>query len=305
MAHGARAAAIAGGAMRAAWRLAAAMLVAAALQGPAVAASQSIATPPVTALEEVPYVQTPDNVVDTILGLAGVGPGDTLIDLGSGDGRIVITAARRFGTRGLGVELDPALVELSNTRAAQAGVADRARFAQQDLFDTDLSGASVVTLYLLPDVNLALRPRLLSVLAPGARVVSHDWDMGDWRPDRSVTIDVPNKPVGREKRSTVHLWLVPARVDGQWTLQLDAGPAQETLRLDIAQRFQQVALTATPARGQPWRGTGRLRGEQLDFTLRDGDRMLRFEGVARGGELGGSVDSNGRRLPWRAVPAAR
>ena len=165
--------------------------------------------------EDVPFVVTPDNVTVAMLSLAKVGSEDYLIDLGSGDGRIVITAAKRFGARGLGIEIVPELVAKSREAAANMGVSQRAHFREQDLFQTDLSPASVVTMYLLPEVNLQLRPRFLA-LRPGTRIVSHDWDMGDWEPDRTITLDVPDKPVGREKVSKVHLWTVPARVDGAW-----------------------------------------------------------------------------------------
>ena len=150
-----------------------------------------------------------------MLELAQVGPQDFVLDLGSGDGRIVILAARRFGARGLGVEIVPELVERSRRNAAKAGVADRAQFVEQDLFKTDLSVATVITMYLLQEVNLQLRPALLA-LKPGTRIVSHDWDMGDWRPDRSITVDAPDKPVGLDKRSRLHLWVVPAQVEGRW-----------------------------------------------------------------------------------------
>ena len=153
-----------------------------------------------SALEEVPFVTTPDNVTLAMLEAARVGPGDYVIDLGSGDGRIVIVAAKRFGARGLGVEIVADLVKLSREHASSAGVADRAEFREQDLFTTDLSKATVVTLYLLPDVNLELRPKILA-LAPGTRVVSHDWDMADWRPDKSVTLAVPDKKIGLEIRA--------------------------------------------------------------------------------------------------------
>jgi SAM-dependent methyltransferase len=166
-------------------------------------------------LEEVPFVVTPDSVTIAMLQLAKVTSEDYVIDLGSGDGRIVITAAKRFGARGMGFEIDPALVAKSREAAANMGVAGRAHFREQDLFQADLSPASVVTMYLLPDVNLQLRARLLS-LRPGTRIVSHDWDLGDWEPDRTITLDVPDKPVGREKASKVHLWIVPARVEGMW-----------------------------------------------------------------------------------------
>ena len=191
---------------------------------------------------DVPFITTPDQVTLAMLQLAGVGPSDRLVDLGSGDGRIVITAARRFGARGLGVEIVPDLVARSRANAQKAGVADRAEFRVQDLFDTDLSAATVVTLYLLPEVNLQLRPRLLA-LPPGTRIVSHDWDMADWQPDRTLVLDVPDKPIGRDKRSRLHLWRVPARLQGLW-----CGPGGVALRLQ--QRFQQVAATlAAPLPG--------------------------------------------------------
>ena len=165
--------------------------------------------------EEVPFITTPDNVTLEMLNIAGVKRGDHVIDLGSGDGRIVILAAKRFDATGLGVEIDPRLVELSKTNARIAGVADKVEFREQDLFKTDLTAATVITMYLLPEVNLKLRPSLLA-LKPGTRIVSHDWDMGGWKPDRTTVVPVPNKAVVLEKSSKVHLWTVPARVDGLW-----------------------------------------------------------------------------------------
>jgi SAM-dependent methyltransferase len=185
--------------------------------------------------EEVPFITSPDNVTLEMLRLADVGPRDHVIDLGSGDGRIVIMAARRFGASGLGVEISPQLVEASRKSAQDAGVADRVKFAVQDLFQTDLSPASVVTMYLLPEVNLQLRPALLK-LRPGTRVVSHDWDMGDWKPDRTSALDVPDKQVGLTKTSQVHLWVVPAQVDGLWC---GTGPLRE-FSLRLTQRHQEV-----------------------------------------------------------------
>ena len=158
-------------------------------------------------VEEVPFVTTPDNVTLEMLKLAKVGPGDYVIDLGSGDGRIVITAAKYFGARGLGVEIVPDLVRRSREKAKDAGVENLVEFREQDLFTTDLSRATVVTLYLLPEVNLQLRPRLQK-LKPGTRIVSHDWDMGDWKPDRTIEVDAPDKTIGREKKSRIHLWIV-------------------------------------------------------------------------------------------------
>jgi SAM-dependent methyltransferase len=185
------------------------------------------------AQDEVPFITTPDNVTLAMLELARVVAGDFVLDLGSGDGRIVIQAAKRFGARGLGVEIVPELVQRSRSNAELAGVADRARFVEQDLFKTDLSAATVITLYLLQEVNLQLRPALLA-LKPGTRIVSHDWDMGDWKPDRSITVDAPGKTVGREKLSHLHLWVVPAQVEGLWC----GTGAQRDARLRLAQKFQ-------------------------------------------------------------------
>jgi SAM-dependent methyltransferase len=205
-------------------------------------------------VEEVPFITTPDHVTLAMLTLAGVGATDHLIDLGSGDGRIVITAARRFGASGLGVEIDPALVTRSRDNARQAGVSQRVEFRTQDLFDTPLSSASVITMYLLPQVNMALRPRLLA-LAPGTRIVSHDWDLGDWRADRTLTVAVPDKAVGLEKFSRLHLWTVPARLHGLWCG--DGGVA-----LRVAQQHQQVGATLDS--GSDSRGfSGRIDGTRL------------------------------------------
>ncbi len=156
---------------------------------------------------DVPYVTTPQNVVDAMLELAGVTANDVLLDLGSGDGRVVITAAQRFGTRGTGIEIDPRLIAQARAGAHAAGVTGRSNFLEQDLYATDLGGATVITLYLLPAVNMKLRP-MLQKLKPGTRIVSHDWDMGDWQPDRSVVVPAPEKKIGLTKTSKLMLWIV-------------------------------------------------------------------------------------------------
>jgi SAM-dependent methyltransferase len=156
----------------------------------------------------VPYVQTPMEIVERMMRMAEVGKGDYLIDLGSGDGRIVIEAAKR-GARGLGVDLDPSLVKFATESAAKAGVADRAQFAVRDIFETDLSGATVVAFYLLPDFNAKLLPKLLK-LKPGTRIVSHDGGIADWPPDERLEMRAPEKPVGVGGVSRVELWIVPA-----------------------------------------------------------------------------------------------
>jgi SAM-dependent methyltransferase len=156
---------------------------------------------------DVPFITSPDNVVAAILSIAQVTDKDFVLDLGSGDGRIPITAAKRYGARGLGVEIDPALVTLSQTNAKAAKVDHLVSFKVQDLFETNLSQASVITMYLLPEVNLKLKPALQK-LKKGTRIVSHDWDMGDWLPDRTETVSVPDKKVGLDKRSKIMLWVV-------------------------------------------------------------------------------------------------
>ncbi len=248
---------------------------------------------PARALEEVPFITTPDNVTVAMLELARVGPRDHVIDLGSGDGRIVITAARRFGASGLGVEIVPDLVARSRANAAQAGVAARAEFSEQDLFKTDLGPATVVTMYLLPEVNLQLRPTLLG-LKPGTRIVSHDWDMGDWLPDETRSVDAPDKRIGREKRSQLHLWVVPARLDGLW-----CGPRGAALRL--AQAFQRIEGSLVAGDGSAVGLAGRVDGNELRALGPNGRSMaLRFNA----GRLDVSAGA-GRWAMWRGAVFAR
>jgi SAM-dependent methyltransferase len=238
----------------------------------ALAASVFLSTS-VRAMEDVPFVTTPDNVTLAMLRLADVGAHDYVIDLGSGDGRIVIVAAKRFGARGLGVDIDPQLVRQSRENAARAGVGARAKFAVQDLFKTDLSPASVVTLYLLPEVNLALRPALLA-LKPGTRVVSHDWDMADWKPDRTLVVDAPDKKIGKEKSSRVHQWIVPAPVAGKWCGKADF----KGTTLQLEQRFQEFQATVTGVKAQQ-SFDGRIKGAMLHSTPDTSqDIALRFDG---------------------------
>jgi len=251
--------------------------------------------------EEVPYIRTPQVVVDKMLDLAEVGPDDFLIDLGSGDGRIVITAAQQRGARGFGVELDPRLVEASNAAARKAGVAERAHFLARDLFDTDIREASVLTMYLLPEVNLQLRPRLLAQLKPGTRVVSHDWDMGEWRPDAKAVLEGLAKPVMPVRSSTVYLWIVPARVAGSWSLQVEGAGAEQALELEFTQRFQEISGIARRARGRTLLQSAHLRGPEIRFAVIDETRRpsvpSQFFGRVYGDAMEGTTGT-GRR--WRA-----
>jgi SAM-dependent methyltransferase len=155
---------------------------------------------------DVIYVPTPDDVVEAMLKLAKVGKDDVVYDLGCGDGRIVITAAKKYGARGIGVDIDPQRIKESNENAQRAGVTDRVKFMQADLFTLDFKDATVVTLYLLPQLNLKLRPKILSELKPGTRIVSHAFDMGDWKPEQTVSV-----PSDDQLERTIYFWTVPPR----------------------------------------------------------------------------------------------
>ncbi len=256
---------------------------------------------------DTPYVQTPQNVVERMLQVANVGPGDYVIDLGSGDGRMVITAAKKFGARGFGVDLDRRLVVLANRLAARAGVADRAVFYERDLYDTDLTAASVVTIYLLPEVNLMVRPKLLATLKPGTRIVSHDYDMGNWPPDEQMVLDAPDKPVGRDKKSKVFFWVVPANAAGKWRWQLPAAGKPADFELSVAQNFQTITGSMRVG-GNSWPlESARLRGEDISFTAQDKSAALRYEfsGRISGNAISGTVRVTGataqRQLEWEAA----
>jgi hypothetical protein len=242
---------------------------------------------------DTPYVQTPQNVVDRMLEVAKVGPRDFVVDLGSGDGRMIITAAKKHGARGFGVDLDKRLVALSNRLAAKAGVADRAVFYERDIYQTDVSPATVVTIYLLPEVNLMMRPTLLSKLKPGTRVVSHDYDMGEWPPDLSFTMDAPGKPVGRDQKSKVFYWVVPARASGRWLWQSPAenGTAR-ALELVLNQNFQHIEGTLTSDGRTVPIEDAKLVGERMTFVAKldaNSDARHEFDGRISNNALDGKV----------------
>ena len=216
---------------------------------------------------DTPFVITPTNVVDAMLDLAELSPGDRLIDLGSGDGRIVLAAAQR-GATAVGVEIDASLVERSRESAQRLKLADRASFVTQDLFETDYRGYDVVTLYLLPDVNRRLAPKFLATLAPGTRIVSHDYGLGDWPPDATIIVDAPDKPVNVEKKSTLHFWRVPARVQGRW----EGRVADRAFALDVTQRYQYVSGTLTWGRDSYRFFDQALRGTRLAMRLQSTNR---------------------------------
>ena len=233
---------------------------------------------------DAPYVVTDYEVVDAMLAMARVRPNDVVVDLGSGDGRILIAAARSHGARGFGVDIDPIRIRESNANARAAGVAHRVSFRQQDLFRTPLRDADVLTLYLSEEINARLRPRILSEMRPGTRVVSHDFGMGDWAPDQRQQIGT----------ATINMWIVPARVAGTW--RLEAGGGGGTLQLE--QSYQQVEGTMTGAGGETARiAQGRVAGDVIRFVTHLGGRRRAFEGRIEGDRI---VSTNPRDR-WTAT----
>jgi SAM-dependent methyltransferase len=254
-----------------------------------------------------PFVVTPEDVVERMMRLAEPRAGDYLIDLGSGDGRIVIEAARRAGTKGLGVDIDPRLVRLARENAKRAGVEGLAQFEVRDLFETDLREASIVTLYLLPDVNRKLAPRLYEQLRPGARIVSHDYDLGDWTHDEMIELAVPEKFAGPRGRSRIFLWVVPADARGAWHFELpQLGGAW---RLRVEQSWQLLEVEASVPDGSMLVRGARLRGDdiRLPATGMIGGKAvnLMFRGRLAGGRIEGTVRvSDGDKAithPWSAT----
>ncbi|HVT45246.1 MAG TPA: class I SAM-dependent methyltransferase [Thermoanaerobaculia bacterium] len=242
---------------------------------------------------DVPYVPTAQATVDEMLRMLRISNDDILYDLGSGDGRIVITAARDHGARGVGYDLDPERISEANANARQAGVTERVKFIQGDLFDADLSEASAVTLYLLPTVNLRLRPKLLAELRPGTPVVSHDFDMGDWAPEET-------KEVGGDR---LFLWIIPARVEGTWRW---SGPGGVAHLANLSQEFQKVHGSASIGGTSVALRNGRVAEDEISFELvrNASDKRVtdRYKGRVKGTTIEGTIESSdGTRARWQAV----
>jgi len=241
-------------------------------------------------LPDIHFEATPDEVVDAMLQMAGVTQEDIVYDLGCGDGRFVITAAKNFGARGVGVDIDPVRIKESNENANKAGVTNRVKFFEGDLFKTDIREATVVTLYLLNELNVLLRPKLFHELKPGTRIISNTFDMGEWEPD----------DIGQVRNKTFYYWVIPARAAGKWrwSITSPAGTWQNELFLD--QEFQEVNGKVSL---QGWELRIRdpnLRGDQLSFRVRynvEGENVaMRFKGRVNGGTIMGSVEIQGG--PW-------
>ena len=249
---------------------------------------------------DVHFVPTPMRVVDQMLSVARVGRNDVLYDLGSGDGRIVITAAKRHGARAIGIDIDPRRISESRHNADTAGVTGRVEFREADLFETDLRDATVVTLYLLRQLNVRLRPKLLEELRPGTRVVSHAFDMGDWKADSLMNVEGNN----------VYYWVVPADVRGAWSMTATLGGVERRYDLLLEQQYQRATGTATAAGRAVAIEEVLLDGERVSFSLPESPgaaRQLRFEGRVAGDTMRGSVarDTGRRAGSWRATRNAR
>ena len=252
-----------------------------------------------------PFVPTPQVVVDQMLRMANVAEKDFVIDLGSGDGIIVLTAAKQFRASGMGVDIDAGLVKLSNDSARKLGVADRAAFVQLDVFKADLSKASVLTLYLLPGMMINLRSKVFNELKPGVRVVSHDYHFGhEWLPDDQISFDVPEKEaVNGVPRATIYLWHIPAKIAGNWEVKVAGG---ETYELTLKQRFQTVEGSAA-AGGKSLRPQYlTLRGSDFSFALPDGKGVARFSGRVKDDAMEGTAELSGAKVAarWTAMRIA-
>ncbi len=268
---------------------------------------------------DVPFVPTPDEVVMEMLKMGNVGKDDVLYDLGCGDGRIVITAVKKFGCRGVGVDIDPQRIKESRENAKKAGVTKKVKFIEENLFNAEFSEATVVTLYLLSEVNLRLRPRLFEQLKPGTRIVSHEFSMGNWEPEASTTVKTGEKPAvdywdqdveDYWNTHNIHFWIIPANVTGSWELTIPDISAPKILTLKFDQEFQQV-------KGKAFEGTselalsiedGKIKGDKFHFTLerklRGRTQSMNFEGTVKGHTMKGTVKIEGnpgrKEIRWEA-----
>jgi 16S rRNA G966 N2-methylase RsmD len=258
---------------------------------------------------DVVYVPTPQIVVDTMLEMAKVGPKDFVIDLGSGDGRIIITAASKRGARGGGVDLDTVLLKLANQNAQKAGVTDKVHFVEQNLFLTDLSKATVLTTYLLPQMNLRLRAKVMS-LKPGTRVVAHDYHFGEWHPDEQRELIVPEKKVGTPGISYLFSYVVPARVPGKWQSLLNIDGRETPMEFTLLQEFQELE-GKVDIRDRSSDLRGRMDGERIRIVAGGRSGVLRHEFTGRvdGGNITGTLaigeGAARKQVPWTAKQVLR
>jgi SAM-dependent methyltransferase len=243
---------------------------------------------------DVVFVPTPYRVVDRMLEVARVRRDDLLFDLGSGDGRIVIAAARRYGARGVGIDIDSSLVAASRRNADTARVSDLVEFREADLFATNLRSASVVTLYLLTDLNIRLRPKLFAELRPGSRVVSHSFGMGDWEADSTLVVD----------NRIVYYWIIPANIAGRWKLAASLAPGSRDFTLQLEQHYQRITSAALLPSDLSLTDV-RVEGDRVSFALRESGPAgisYYFDGRVDGDTMNGTItDSRSRRSAWSAT----
>jgi SAM-dependent methyltransferase len=257
--------------------------------------------PPVNA---GPYVPSPTSVVADMLSLAEVGPKDFVIDLGSGDGRIVLTAAKVFGARGFGVDINEKLVKEANEAAKVQGIADRANFTIQDLFKTDISKATVLTMYLLPNTVNMLKDKLLAELRPGTRILSHDYPLSGWVPEKYVQMDLEDKvAISGVTTTLIYLYMVPAKAEGAWTAKLPASMSKEPVRLTLKQQVTRITGSARIGGKDVLLEEARLRGERVSFKLALDGKTWDFTGTVKGNAIEGSATDvgAGAKAAWSAA----
>ena len=261
---------------------------------PALLSHPAGAAQPVTLDVPTPYLPSTQLDVEELLRVAAIGPRDVVVDLGSGDGRIVIDAAKYFGARGFGVDIDEKLVELANQNAREAGVAERVRFYHRDVFATDVREATVVTMYLLPNLVNRLRPKLLAELKPGTRIVAHDYGFEGWKPDRTVKVI-----------KTFYLYVVPAPVAGKWRMEVMLPDGERRYEFDLKQQLQEISGGASVPGGYLPLYEARLDGERISFVISDRQRNYHFEGRVNGSQMDGTVRSGigsaQTESRWRAI----
>jgi len=230
---------------------------------------------------DVPYVPTPQDLVDRMLEIVKPTPSDFVMDLGCGDGRMLVTAAAKFGARGRGVDLNPVRISEANENARKANVTDKVTFEVKNLFQTSIAEATVLTMYLLPSVNLQLRPRILAEMRPGSRIVSHAFHMADWEPD------LQDEVRGRN----IYHWVVPARVAGKWNLR----DGSDEIALDVFQQFQKINGTARKDGSPAGKVSGRLKGDEITFEIDLGKGPKTFKGKVSADAIDGTGGES-----WRA-----
>jgi len=247
---------------------------------------------------DVPYVSTPHTIVDEMVRLADVKSDDVVYDLGCGDGRLVIAAVKKTGCRGVGIDIDPERIKESRVNARAAGVEDRVRFIEQNFFASDIREATVMLIYLFPDVNIRLRGKFLSEMKPGSRLVSHAFDMGDWKPDNSASV----------RAQRVYYWVIPANATGTWTWR-SPGDRRTAFTLKLEQRYQQIRGTLTQGDHQSALTDAKLTGDRITFRIEQeagGRKIAReYAGTIRGNSITGTIKSTGgqrvQNHRWKAV----